>query len=238
MGDSHADAIAPAFYNLSQENNLNGYIATYDGCPPIIGIEQRGREAGFYCTDFNKEIVSLIRSKHIKTVYMVSAWGNWLYNPKLYIPDHKTNSSFWDHVPESSNIAVLNALDQTISDLNKSGINLNILHSIPTAPFDPPRELAMQAAFHVESRKSVSIPLSFYNQKRKALEALENKYGANKNIHFIDPKNFLCDNENCKVSFEGKSLYYNGGHISAYGAHYLENMIGPSIIEEDRNGRQ
>lgn len=236
-GDSHADAIAPAFYTLSQANNLNGYIATYDGCPPISGIEQRGREASFYCTAFNEAVLSLVRTKHIKNVYMVSAWGNWLYNPKLYIPDNNIDASSFHNIPDNSNITALTALDQTISALSKTRINLTILHSIPTASFDPPRELALQAAFHEGNQEFISIPLSFYNQKREALEVLEEKYRGYKNIRFMDPKNFLCDSKRCKVSFEGRSLYYNGGHISVYGAHYLEDMIAPYLLTEGRHDK-
>lgn len=231
-GDSHADAIAPAFYSLSRAYDLNGYVLTYDGCPPILAIRQHGRDASFYCTDFNNAVLSLIRSKKIKNVFLVSAWGNWLYNSKLYAESDTSPVSLDIAFPEGSNSIALGALDHTISNLLDSGASVTLLHSVPTAPFDPPRELAMQTAFHTKDPPSVSIPLPLYNQKRKSLDVLADKYRNHLHVRFMDPKDFLCDAESCRVSFDGKSLYYNGGHISAYGAHYLEQMIRPYLLAE------
>lgn len=229
-GDSHADAIAPAFYALSRKNNISGYISTYDGCPPVLNIDQKGRGATFYCKDFNDEMVKFIERQKIQKVYLVASWGNWMYNPKLYSSAHTRNYNL--HFDQGINQDVVQQFSNTIDLLVSKKIHVYVFQTFPTAKFDPPRELALQEAFYKNKPNNISIKISLYSKQRLPIEILSRKYKANPFVVFLDPIKYLCNINECRVSAEGKSLYYNGGHLSTYGATYLSPMIDGSLTRE------
>lgn len=223
-GDSHADAIAPAFYALSRQHHINGYIATYDGCPPILNLEQKGRDSSFYCRQFNEEVLRLIERNQIKKIFLVSAWGNWMFNPRLYAAagdnDHRHES-----VPKEMNGDVFSGLDETVRLLVRKGLQVYVMQTIPTAEFDPPRELALDAAFIGRESGHAFIPLTSYIKTRGPIEMLSQLYHENTGVTFLDPMGYLCNDQVCNISKDGRSLYYNGGHLSVFGAEQLRELF-------------
>lgn len=55
------------------------------------------------------------------------------------------------------------------------------------------------------------------------------------NVYFINPFKAVCDaNNNCNTIIEGKNIFYDGGHLSAFGAAkiwpYIEGQIQQSLV--------
>lgn len=223
-GDSHADAIAPAFYALSRQYHINGYIATYDGCPPILNLEQKGRDSGFYCKQFNEEVLRLIERNQIKKIFMVSAWGNWMFNPRLYSATGG-NAHRHEGFPKEINRDVFSGLDETVGLLARKGVQVYVMQTIPTAEFDPPRELALDAAFAGRESGHAFIPLTSYIKTRGPIEILSQSYHDSPRVTFLDPARYLCNDQVCNISQDGRSLYYNGGHLSVFGAEQLRELF-------------
>lgn len=225
-GDSHADAIAPAFYALSEREGLNGYIATYDGCPPLLNIQQKNRDDDFYCDGFNKAVLSQIENRKIKYVFLAGSWTNWLNNERLYLNTYDGNKK--NNAPHGANNMALESFYQTIKDLSVIGVKVYVIHTVPTAKFDPPRRLAVYAMKGAHENTKPYIDRASYKHARAAEEFLKSQI-QDGNVAFIDPANILCNEDRCAVESAGKSLYYNGGHISRYGALYLSDVLRPAF---------
>ncbi len=220
-GDSHADAIAPLFYELSEKHKTNGYVLTYDGCPPILGVGQDKRNADFYCEDFNKEVFNFIKSSNIKTVILVSAWGNWLNNKKL-------------HVILNNEGNIIQALRKTLEQLDD--FNVHLMHSVPTYKFDPPKYLAQKFKKNKIIKDNKYAYAKTYEETKHSVEAalITNK---SNNIGFIDPTDLLCQNgTQCQILSNNDILYYNGGHLSTKGALYLSPLFSDIIKDSKNNG--
>lgn len=227
-GDSHADAMAPVFYTLSKELGINGYVATYDGCPPILNAYQTGRGTDFYCKEFNNEISRLIERHHIKAIFLVSAWGNWMFNQRVHLDKPATTVRPTD-LPQDINFDALAGLSGTIQVISKRKIHIYLVQTVPTASFDPPRELSLNQTFPRRGDERNFIPIVSYTKIRQPILFISRMNEGNQNLSILDPINYFCDVNRCNISKDGRSLYYNGGHISTFGAEQLRVLFYPTL---------
>lgn len=55
------------------------------------------------------------------------------------------------------------------------------------------------------------------------------------NVNFINPFSSLCDNENnCKTIVDGKNLFYDKGHLSAYGSSFIWPYIEDNLKSSNK----
>lgn len=216
-GDSHADAAAPVFYELATENKKNGYVFTADACPPILGYALQGFD-GFSCPGFNERVLNFIEEKNIKHVVLISSWAERLNQDSSYFAD----VSWYDTYKSKYSDVTAAALQRTIDLLQKKGVKVYLMFTVPIAPFDPPRTLALESLYGLAD-VAASLPLSTY--KKSQPSDMELIIKNNKRVTFIDPALVFCDENECRFSDNGKSLYYNDGHISTYGASKLKPLF-------------
>jgi len=203
-GDSHADAIAPAFFDLSEKHGRNGYVATHDGCPPITDYVEKEWSGDNNCHEFNLAVFDFIKRHDIKHVFLVASWLSWM--------DYKG----------AEPTALL--LQRTIDALHKDGVRVYVLLDPPSAGFDPPRVLAMRTLYD----RKIDAPLvertAYLEHRDHALAPFVKKA---RHAILIDPVDRICPKDACLVEYDGYSLYYNQGHVSTKGALYLAPLFEP-----------
>ncbi len=224
-GDSMADGIAAAFYDLAQEQSVNGFIATAHGCPPVLGFSQRVYK-GFDCPGFNAHVLDLITRKNIKSVFLIGNWTDHL-RPDNDNFDYANMDWYAPYAPYYSQITMA-ALRRTVDELEAQGAKVHIVIDTPYVSFDPPRYLAMRALYNMRELPD-TVKLAHYLNARKNNIDTFMSINAESDIIFIDPQERLCDETDCMVRDRHHSLYYNQGHLSNYGAHYLKPLLVPYI---------
>jgi peptidoglycan/LPS O-acetylase OafA/YrhL len=229
-GDSHGDAIAPAFVNASVRANKNGYLLTARGCPPILDTENSDVVYRYNCKEQNDAFLDLILREQIQRVYLAAYWSSVLSERGKIVHAGEQWQTAADERYPNANMA---ALARTLDKLQKHGIAVSVLVDVPTASIDPPRMLAMQEYAGIE--KKFALPAAAY---RDALEngiyAFRRLYDA-RHLAFIDPGTLLCDTQTCRTEVDGRSLYHDRTHLSVFGAYYVSQMIdldkpAPSIL--------
>ncbi len=224
-GDSIGDAIAPAFYSLSQKEGRNGYVVTGHGCVPILEAKAPRSFNGFDCTKSNKAIFDLIIREKIKTLYLIGSWGNWLRPEQITFPD---NDAWYNADKDRFNNITMAALQRMIDKLQEEGVKVYVVINPPPtpAPIDPPRQLALESRFGVTSGKAFTPIENYLSNRKDGIDTFRSLSG-DADVTYIDPKPYLCDTEKCPLGRDGRSLYFNPGHLTAYGAHSLEPLIRP-----------
>jgi len=203
-GDSHADAAAPAFYELSKKFGKNGYVATYHGCPPALGYAERGWNTSNHCVAYNRAIFDFIVRNKIKHVFLVSSWISWI------------------DTPGEEPVEVL--LQHTIDALSKEGVKVYLLLDVPSATYNSTHVIGMEALYG----RKIDVPLvargDYLKHRNEALKPItDTVHGA----VIIDPVDRMCPDEFCKVEEDGQNLYYDQNHISMNGALYLAPLFEP-----------
>lgn len=224
-GDSMADAIAPAFYGLSEKTGKNGYILTGHGCPPILGAKSPRSFKGFDCTKFNDAVYDLMVRENIKTIFIVGSWGNWLRPGQITFAG---DTSWYRAEDDRFNNITMAALQRTIEQLQKLGVSVRIVKNPPPTPLpiDPPRQLALENHYGIINSRAFTST-DYYDANRKDGIMTFRELSGDEGVAYIDPKPYLCNADRCAMGRDGKSLYFNPGHLSAYAARELEPMIRP-----------
>ncbi len=226
-GDSHADAIAPAFIRLSKEHGVNGYIAFKHDCPPILDVHHKSYESRApTCTDYNTAHFEFIKRSKIKHVYLVATWSNWAKDKNLYFDKKDWYPAYQGRY---ENI-VMAGVQRTVDELQKIGVKVYFLIDGPTMRFEPPRKLALESIMGVKESKAY-MPLDTYMRKRS--QNIDDFVERNKGTALViaDMKPLLCKDGKCISGINGRSLYFDHNHFSAYGAHYLAPVFEPFFEE-------
>jgi hypothetical protein len=57
----------------------------------------------------------------------------------------------------------------------------------------------------------------------------------NSNVHFINPFKAVCDEENtCQTIFNGKNIFYDSGHLSAFGSDKIWTYIEKTLNDASK----
>jgi peptidoglycan/LPS O-acetylase OafA/YrhL len=205
-GDSHADSLAPAFYELSDKYKRNGYVITHQGCPPIVDFRQKNWSSDMRCFDLNQEALKIVQRKNIKDVYIVASWNTWV-NHMDADPD---SVDMYGH----ENIKA--SLQDTIDSLRKAGAKVYLLSDIPSAKFDVSRIRAMETLFGVTLHKLIMSKDEFMQEREKSFLPLLSDING---ITLIDPLDHFCSEDaGCLTEKDGYSFYFNPTHVSVHGA--------------------
>lgn len=225
-GDSHADAIAPAFYALSEEYRQKGYVATAHGCPPLLGYNFKTAEHGAFCYASNKAVYDFILRSGIKRLYLVASWDSW-----MKITDEHPEEFDWTDVKSEGSYErpLFNALHEMVSSLKKKGITVYLLKDVPWVSFDPPRTLAFNALYNQGRELSLTSRKDYEDNIATHIDQYLVK---DKDLHVIDAVDAICPDDKCLVEKDGYSLYYNQGHLSARGAVMMKDIFRPSFEGE------
>lgn len=222
-GDSQAEAIVPAFATLSKKYGINGYLAVKAGCPPILDIHhQKNDKSRPYCRDFNAEHFRFIKEKKIKDVFFVANWSSWVRNKELSFENPEWYAGYegrYDNI-------LMAGVQRTVDALQAEGIRVHFLINQPSMRFDPPRALAVGAMTGL-GNEGLYFPKQKYLDLR--VKDLNNFIALNEGKDFIvyDTAPILCPEDKCLPQHDGHSLYFDKGHLSAYGANFIKELFDP-----------
>lgn len=221
-GDSYADAIAPAFYVQSEKHHQNGYLVTGHGCPPILGADIKMPLRSFDCLASNHAVIKMIERENIRSVFLVGNWDSYLLPGALTFEDRAWFENDYAARLEQIELA---GLQRTVDILGKAGVqNIYVMMNVPYTKFDPPRALGLAVHY------GQPLPFVAFDEYQAGLAGGIEKFRAQSgdaSITYINPASMLCDGVKCFAAKDGRSLYFNPGHLSAYGAEYLSSLFDP-----------
>lgn len=224
-GDSFTNSMVPGFYHLAEEEGVNGSIATYSACPPILGLKQRKDGRSFTCADFNDGVLSLIKKNDIKKVFLIGNWYGWMREErKTYFDDESLFEAYKDQYTSKAAAG----LRHTVKTLRDMGVEPIVVVAQAYAMEDPARYLALEEMYDIEPR-TIFIPRD-ENREHTApvIEPLIKDLRAD-GVEIIDFRDMLCDETQCRVQHDGYSLYADRSHLSSKGAIYVSPMFKPYL---------
>jgi peptidoglycan/LPS O-acetylase OafA/YrhL len=195
IGDSFSGAYAPMFARLYQiqpgPERVYRQFAR-GACPSLLGY---GVD---YCREISDKIADYVkRTPSIKTVVLAANW------PGYYVADGDEFST---------------ALTRTVDFYRQLGKRVVVLLSPPNGA--NPKACVMRAV-RLSDANFCDLPLT-------RAEAMDEHYRdkllpqlQQLNVPTFDPYPYLCEGGDCKVIDGPRILYYDAGHLSAFGAEFL-----------------
>ena len=239
-GDSHAQALIPAFDKMARNHGLHGFVIQHPGCEPLLGVSETGPK-GVSCRDFNAAVVTFLKARPVPIVFLVGLWAKIAEaRPPLALCAGRggQNGAIIDVIAgitadDGSHAAFDNGLGRTLAFLNGIRIVPILLQDTPCQFTEIPPALAMAKALHrslsgiEEKRAAIDLSQAWVDSR---LEAAETSGHA----RFLRTRAVLCGPETCPVESAGEALYRDSSHLSLAGAMRLVPVLEQALKSAER----
>jgi peptidoglycan/LPS O-acetylase OafA/YrhL len=233
FGDSHMFSMLPAMERFSVENGYKGAYVGYNGCPPLINvIPLRTDQTEKNCFNLNARIIRYVIKNNIKNVVIVARWtyystGSYSSTDFSYLGTEQSSNKS----KEKSFKVFKDGMLSTIQKFSDANVKVFLLLQVPQQKKSSESLYVKALKFGINNDS-----LEFVSVDRKVNAELQAKvnsflYSLAKdfdNLILIDPQKTFCNTNKCIVGNAESSYYFDGNHLSAYGAL----MLAPQLVDE------
>lgn len=207
-GDSHASALYKSVFD--QTININAMIFSRNGCFSLPNLpESDSKEESNDCKKFFEQVLEISRTlPSINTIIIGHRF-----------PDTDSKKSGLANGQELTKLeAEVLRLELLTKQFTDQGKKIVVVIDIPILN-QHPRNCLQKLPFKDAEEANCQISRNEYIIFRQNyLDQLEMLATKNPNIKLFDPINIYCDDNQCKLTSEGKSLYYDIDRISSHGS--------------------
>lgn len=234
-GDSHGQAMLPAFAELSGEAGAHVVFGGTTGCPPLLGVwVHAGNHNVGVCHAAAQAQYEHAAQERPDVVFLIARWA--LYTDGEYRGQsdrhHLTASAAPGSTSKAQSRDVFDdALHRTVAAYRDLGSEVFIVTQTPQqmiAPRDIAERLAMQDADDATIRAAIlasAVPEERFAgleaHSRSAIEASARGLGA----HMVDLAPEFLSEDRYPWSRDGISLWLDDDHLSASGAASLQPLF-------------
>ena len=254
-GDSHAASLAPGLRSLAGAQGYSFFELAKTSCLPLTNVLRYIPlipAQAVRCLNFNRKVLDLIQAdRSIRVVILTGGWaacfertreGGWL------LADTSRQPRNPGPIPTLSDSQALLAqsLRSQIQSLRAAGKYVIVLEDVPNFDSDP---LARVRTAHIPARDVLAKWLRVANAADNpidpgfapntadasvdplAIDALEKAVPAQDGAELVDLKPSFClDSSHCAYRDGERLLYFDSGHLTAYGARFaLRNFRLPAL---------
>jgi len=210
VGDSHADALAPAVRKMAEASNAELRVITKGSCPLTEAQRGAGSLVGVSCDIWNATVQDYLDANTSISKIFVSSSAFNKFTPEGDLDWFETGVAgyheAWDQIPETTDSIVV------IRDVARQKVR------VPECVTEHPDDY--QAACSTPIDEAILVdPL---------LEAAQTT--DDPRISIIDPTPYMCDDDICPVVIGGVLVYRDSHHITVLFAQTL----APLLLEQVR----
>jgi peptidoglycan/LPS O-acetylase OafA/YrhL len=234
-GDSHALMLLDSFMRLAAASGHHGLFFGAAGCPPLFDIHASNRndEWRAQCLDTNAAVRAQLQAHpDIKTVIMVARWARYIEatetapaptSPPLLV-DQQQSEPAAGH----NHDVFERALRRSLADMRTAGRRVVLLESVPEVAVSVPDAMTQAA---VLGRGTDFAPTATaYLQRQARASAMFKRVRADyPELEIVALADVLCDARQCRVTQDGKSLYYDDNHLSSRGVALIEAKLAAML---------
>lgn len=236
IGDSHALSLLPTLDILATQHHLRGLFAATSGCPPLLGVAPSREPASVErCRLLNEKSLQMAKDLGIRQIILI---GRWNYYTGIG-PDGNfqaiSNSAHHSLAVSQSRAVFAEQLRATVQAYAQIGASINVVLQVPQQRLDPEGFLFRQSlpgflgGLSKASRSTLDLA-----QHRRDQRYDEEAFAQLPAVHTFDPAPLLCpDSGACLMFANGRSLYFDAGHLSVDGASFVAPALEPlfALIE-------
>jgi len=228
-GDSQAQSLAPGIDGLARQYGVTGIIATKAACPPLLGLERPDRRSS--CYEFNRRILDILaKTPEIDTVFLSSRWALAARGVR-YRGESGERVRLADVVsPENNDLPnaelFVIGLQRSVAALQRLGKQVVVVSPVPEIGFDVPSAHFIAGVTDRDLEPIISPSRQEYNDRNSESLAEFEKLGG---VLLARPESFLCDEQVCRVTADGKPLYRDDDHLSVFGSEYVARAFDATL---------
>jgi peptidoglycan/LPS O-acetylase OafA/YrhL len=200
-GDSHTEALLPAYEQLAISHHLRLYYAVRSSCRPLLDLTSGTTDdpARARCAQFNSAVAQAVLRLDPRLLILNAHWVD-------------TDADFSRGL--RATLRATAARDRAVC----------VVLDVPTFKYDVPTALGVARRRGISEdflKLTRAEALQQYRGPENDIRALE-RQGV---LHFVDPKDLLCGRDSCKFESGGNLLYWDTNHLSWAGAQFVAPVI-------------
>lgn len=236
FGDSHTVEPAYALAKMLEPKDTGLLHLSFSGCLPSLLFDVKGSA----CSEWVKTALSYLeRNRTIENVYIGFNYNGFLFGthrnhyPELPNKDPSLSlTAEYSHLnAEQTRELYWQGLTQMVNRLIASGKTVYLQYPIPELPTHISTLLTPFSIFGGGLRfdlQNTTTAEYYFTRNKFILEKLNSlEYG--KHLIAVKPFDLLCHTTHCPAVSDGKSLYFDDGHLSVEGAKKL--ILASGIVD-------
>lgn len=242
LGDSHADAILPAFVEMARRHSMTVAYVGQGACPSLIGVDvAAGYWPAGHCQQLADHQLGVAEELRPRTVVLVGRWGMYLDNQRsaqsskqFYLID----AAIQTRDRESSRRVFTDGLARTVQAYRQLGAEVVLLEQVPLQPVDPGKfylRLSARNLYGTEASlvqvNAASASLSDAERIQQTLRLVLSGLPLSDRPASVRPQSFMCPEGHCRFADAGGALYFDRDHVSARGAVQMAEPLYAAIRE-------
>lgn len=227
IGDSHNYSVFTAIGQSAEKYGLNAMHWARSSCPTLKNAKFRGRESG--CYEFNENAFERLNEFSSEVpVILVSRLTSALFNGNEEPASSQGRTLiYFNDIIQSGHDPIFqerfkNSLLETACMLSAQRA-VYLVRPIPEMGINVPKTLARNLMFGLKD--DIKITLEDYHQRHKLVWEAQDQAAEQCGVKILDPLPYLCDDQYCFGSRNGRPLYFDDDHLSEYGNKYLVPMF-------------
>jgi len=225
FGDSHTVEPAYALAKALEPDNIGLLHLSFSGCVPSLLFDVK--DPG--CTKWVKQAFNYLeKNKSIKTVYLGFNYSGFLFGShRNHYPEIPNNdpsllltNDYSDFTADETRELYWQGLSQIIERLITSGKTVYLQYPIPELPTHISTILTPFSIFGGGLRFDLedTTPADYYFVRNQYILEKLDSLTYNETLIAVKPFELLCHTTHCPAVNNGKSLYFDDGHLSISGA--------------------
>lgn len=211
IGDSHSQALAPAFDIWGKSTDQAGALFFHHACMPITDA------GGRLCPAFvNRAMTAVVNNSDIKQVFLVSSW---MHDKTVY------GGVYLEGVDADQ--ALANALQSAVDRLLDAGKEVILVDPAYNAQSHVPKTLARNEHFNLE--RPLDRPLTEHNAAFAAVHAAFDTVAEADGVRRISLTKELCASGTCTALFEGKPVFTDSDHYRRGMGDHFANQLSATM---------
>jgi hypothetical protein len=125
-------------------------------------------------------------------------------------------------------------LRRTLEALASTQARVWIVEQVPELEVNAPTALA-RLALSGRDLTDLDVTVAAHERQQRDVSRIISGLQGTLRLNRINPARVLCDTSSCKIQQDGRSLYYDNHHLSAFGAAYVMPALDEIFAYSDRN---
>lgn len=229
IGDSHSYATLSALAQASK-NKVKFWGVT--SCPTVFGAKymtgnmpENKKDMCFLFNDWIKDEIA--NMDHRLPLVIVNRTSLYLWGPNEHTALLNKPKIYFEREPASSDDeAFIKEFQHKIIEaacFYKKDRPVYLLRPLPEMGVNVPKTLARNLMFGLNA--DIKMPLEEYHERHKWVWEAQDQAAQQCGVQILDPLPYLCDDQYCYGSRNGRPLYFDDDHLSEYGNKYLVPMF-------------
>lgn len=244
FGDSHSEAMLPAFAELGERLGLSVVHLGVGGCPPLLGVSVvAGNYAQGACENLAQRQYDYIKAHNTRHVVLIARWA--LYTDGGYQEQRKVRYFLTDAEHSGQDLATSRevfraGLQRTVAAYRALGVQVDVLAQAPQQ-LASPRNLYYRLAHQTEQSegdkldtvRTLSVPYAEHEHMQHFTREVFGALAAAGQIRLFSMDPVFCDSQRCLIG-DQQSWYKDNDHLNGRGVEkalaVVRQMMQPAAL--------